>query len=133
MDYGLWTMDYGLWTMENGLWIMDYGPWTMDHGPVIHLLYWCLVYWPLMAIMASALLYDDAGIRVRDWIYTSLVIAEIVTIIIFACVNYIYPQFIISKWFRETYGASRFWNIRLVDDWTMRRISVRGGSIPLKR
>ena len=91
----------------------------VGNSKFIHLLYWCLVYWPLMAIMASALLYDEAGIRVRDWIYTSLVIAEIVTIIIFACVNYIYPQFIISKWFRETYGASRFWNIRLVDDWTM--------------
>lgn len=87
----------------------------------IVLLYWMLVYWPLLAILASLLFHgkkeifggaDDSD----DWITYGFVIAEIFTFLTFIVTNYVYPKLVTSRWFRETYGATRFWRIRMIDE-----------------
>ncbi|KAL7553515.1 hypothetical protein ACHAWF_017587 [Thalassiosira exigua] len=90
----------------------------LGNSKFVVLLYWMLIYWPLLAIVASLLFYnrsrhvfDDPG-----FIGLLLVIAEVLTLVAFVVVYYVYPRLVTSKWFRETYGAARFWRIKLFAD-----------------
>lgn len=86
---------------------------------VIHLLYWMVVYFPLLAMLASALFHDDVVIKDTTWIVVALIIAEVITVLAFVLTYYAYPKLVTSRWFRERYGASRYFRIVLLDDWTM--------------
>jgi len=86
----------------------------------IVLLSWMLVYWPLLAMMASILIYSQRAVfGAEAWITYALIAVEAVTLITFIVINYAYPKLIMSRWFREAYGAARFWRITLTDDSTM--------------
>ncbi|KAL7541123.1 hypothetical protein ACHAXR_010666 [Thalassiosira sp. AJA248-18] len=76
------------------------------------LLYWMVVYWPLLAILASLFINREERELI---IVILLIIAECVTFLVFGFVYYIYPRFVTSKWFRENH-ARRFWKIKLLDD-----------------
>ena len=86
---------------------------------VIHLLYWMVVYFPLLAMLASALFHDNVVIKDTTWIVVALIIAEVITVLAFVLTYYAYPKLVTSRWFRERYGASRYFRIVLLDDWTM--------------
>ena len=80
----------------------------------ILLLYWLLVYWPLLAVLATTLVNDILGSD-TVWIGYMLIVVEIMTVVVFVCVNYAYPRLVTSNWFRQRY-ARWFWNIKLLDD-----------------
>jgi len=88
---------------------------------LIHLLYWMVVYFPLLAMLASVLFYDNSAIFGvgLTWIAIALIIAEVVTALAFVLIYYAYPKLVTSRWFREGYGASRYFRITLLDEWTM--------------
>ena len=80
----------------------------------ILLLYWTLVYWPLLAVLASVLVTDILGSgEASVWITWTLVIVEILTVLIYIVVNYIYPRLVTSSWFRG-WGAQKFWRVKLL-------------------
>ena len=82
----------------------------------ILLLYWTLVYWPLLAVLASVLVTDILGSgEASVWITWTLVIVEILTVLIYILVNYIYPRLVTSSWFRG-WGAQKFWRVKLLED-----------------
>ena len=87
---------------------------------IIHLLYWMMVYFPLLAILASVLFYDEPSIFGDGitWIAVALIIVEVVTLLAFVLIFHVYPKVVTSKWFR-VYGASRYFRISVLDDWTM--------------
>ena len=80
----------------------------------ILLLYWLLVYWPLLAVLATTLVSEILGSD-TVWIGYMLIVVEIMTVVVFVCVNYAYPRLVTSNWFRHKY-ARWFWNIKLLDD-----------------
>ena len=77
----------------------------------ILVLYWLLVYWPLLAILATTLVSEVLGAD-TVWIGYMLIVVEVMTVVVFVCVNYIYPRLVTSNWFRQRY-ARWFWNIKL--------------------
>jgi len=80
----------------------------------ILLLYWLLVYWPLLAVLATTLVNDILGSD-TVWIGYMLIVVEVMTVVVFVCVNYAYPRLVTSNWFRQRY-ARWFWNLKLLDD-----------------
>ena len=88
---------------------------------LIHLLYWMIVYFPLLAMLASVLFYDEPSIFGDGitWIAVALIIVEVITLLAFVLIFYVYPKVVTSKWFRLSYGASRYFRISVLDDWTM--------------
>ena len=70
---------------------------------------WMVIYWPLLAVLALLLPHN------HEWIIWSTIVLEVITLFTFLFVNYVYPKFVTSKWFKENYGATRFWRITLAD------------------
>eukprot|EP00581_Thalassiosira_minuscula_P014665 CAMPEP_0183717520 /NCGR_PEP_ID=MMETSP0737-20130205/11118_1 /TAXON_ID=385413 /ORGANISM="Thalassiosira miniscula, Strain CCMP1093" /LENGTH=723 /DNA_ID=CAMNT_0025946983 /DNA_START=1 /DNA_END=2172 /DNA_ORIENTATION=- len=77
-------------------------------------LYWMLVYWPLLTLLASLIVSGTKEMEM--WLLIICIILEVVTFLAFVIIYYGYPRLVTSKWFRETYGATRFWRIKLLDD-----------------
>jgi len=100
-----------------GLWIFVAIVITAIFGSskFIHLLYWMLVYWPLLLVLASALVNDVLGSD-TVWIVYMFIAAEVLTLVVFVCVNYIYPRFVTSSWFQKNGFARKWWRIRLLHD-----------------
>ncbi|EJK68914.1 hypothetical protein THAOC_09878 [Thalassiosira oceanica] len=74
--------------------------------------YWCLVYWPLLTFVTglvfSELFRVDGGGHILVYF---LIAAEVLTIVTFIVVNYIYPKFVTSHWFAVSLSPRRYWNL----------------------
>jgi len=97
--------------------IIGFGAWFILSIIIISLLSdrvqilfcWMVIYWPLLAVLSS-MLYESG-----HWsIVIATIVLEVITLFTFLFVNYVYPKFVTSKWFKENYGATRFWRITLV-------------------
>ena len=79
-------------------------------------LYWCLVYWPLLFFMAG-LIFQEV-LRVEgggEFLGYSFIVAEVLTIVTFIVVNYIYPKFVTSHWFAVSLSPRRYWNLTVTE------------------
>eukprot|EP00550_Attheya_septentrionalis_P010049 CAMPEP_0198300774 /NCGR_PEP_ID=MMETSP1449-20131203/49458_1 /TAXON_ID=420275 /ORGANISM="Attheya septentrionalis, Strain CCMP2084" /LENGTH=202 /DNA_ID=CAMNT_0044002685 /DNA_START=97 /DNA_END=702 /DNA_ORIENTATION=+ len=88
----------------------------------ILLLQWMLVNWPLLAILASIVFDDDTTIfQGQSWIWKLLLVVEILTLACFVTINYLYPWFVGSPWFRENIGPQRMWDVQTNSqhNWTL--------------
>jgi hypothetical protein len=89
----------------------------------IELLYWTLVYIPLLSIVAElAFVKKESGIHKRTML---LMIAEVLAVVIFFSIYYLYPHILSSAWFRRNGRVSFFFRLRLVSDWTMTYVRKR--------
>ena len=90
---------------------------VFEGSKFIVLLYWMFIYWPLLAILATFIFHGQTDIfdGGQNWIGYALLIVEIVTFLAFLVIYYVYPKFVTSKFFLETYSPTRFWSIRLVE------------------
>jgi esterase/lipase superfamily enzyme len=81
------------------------------------LLYWMLVYWPLLSIMMSALFgdFNDPDFDDVSWVLYLLIFLEAITVLAWVGTYKVYPKLVTSNWFRQTH-ARRFWRINLLDD-----------------
>jgi Alpha/beta hydrolase of unknown function (DUF900) len=103
---------------------------TFRESRFIVLLFWMLVYLPLMA-MILILFTDDKFLQTGNLnvfsyaqvIGISLLITEVLALLIFVTVYYFYPKWINSARFRRQSTAATFFRIQLLDDWT---ITYRG-------
>jgi len=92
---------------------------------LIHILYWMFVYFPLLAMLASVLFYDETAIFggsgdvTLTWIAVALIVLEVVTLLAYVLIYYAYPKLVASTWFRTSYGARRYFRLALLDDWTL--------------
>jgi len=71
---------------------------------------WCAIYWPLIFVASSVLFRGD---NKMNWLTSFLIVMEIVTVLIFLSIHYLYPKFLSSKCFRKYYGPQRWWNIKV--------------------
>ena len=90
-----------------------------------------LIYLPLMAVVAAFLFDEPAEAKLRyfdtnDIIGILLATAEVMAIAVFFGLYYMYPNFVSSKWFRQTSRASGWWKVNLVSDWTMTYLGSKG-------
>lgn len=89
----------------------------------IELLYWIVVYIPLLSIVAElAFVKDETGLPV---VTILLVIAEVLAVVIFFSIYWLYPHILNSNWFRRNGRVSFFFRVRLVSDWTMTYVRKR--------
>lgn len=91
----------------------------------LRLLYWMIVYLPLLAAASVFVFADEAMetsmfLDLNQVIFIILVVAEIVVLMIFLTFYYIYPTISGSKWMREGQGRARwFWQIQQIGQFTM--------------
>ncbi|KAG7357072.1 alpha/beta fold family hydrolase [Nitzschia inconspicua] len=83
----------------------------------IELLYWMVVYLPLLSIVADFVFFR--GDRPIPIITILLVVAEVTAVTLFLCIYYVYPSVISSAWFRRNGRVSFFFGVRSVSNWTM--------------
>lgn len=81
------------------------------------LLYWMLVYWPLLAIIMSALFgdFNDPNFEDTSWVLYVLIALEVLTALIWVWTYKLYPKLVTSNWFRQKH-ARTFWRLKLLDD-----------------
>ena len=85
----------------------------------VETLIWMLVYWPLVAMLASLMFNGNSNIVYTDSILALFIVAEVLTFFITISVHYLYPAVIRSDWFRDHVGAAWYWRIRVISGWTM--------------
>ena len=107
-----------------GMWILGVTFITFAFGKTkfITILYWMLVYLPLIAIFASVatspFLQNQHELK-RKLLTYGFLIVQILSFWGFLMRTYFYPFIINTKFFRETLGAGKFWGIRVVSEWAM--------------
>eukprot|EP00956_Cyclotella_meneghiniana_P038534 scaffold155675_cov77-Cyclotella_meneghiniana.AAC.2 len=81
------------------------------------LLYWVLVYWPLLSIIMAAVFgeFNDPDFDHASWTLYLLIVLEVMTVLTWVGVYKVYPKYVTSNWFRQRH-ARRFWRIKLLDD-----------------
>lgn len=78
---------------------------------------WCLIYIPLLAILASLLFQNKAAIESGTWIFILFLIAEGLAVSIYLLIHHVQPWLLSTTWYREK--KSHFWSINVISDWTM--------------
>mmetsp|Transcript_45198 Transcript_45198/g.72461 ORF Transcript_45198/g.72461 Transcript_45198/m.72461 type:complete len:1349 (-) Transcript_45198:1079-5125(-) len=63
--------------------------------------------------------YNLFGEKTPTWLIVLLSVFEFVTLMVHIWVHYIYPKVLATDWFRETIGAQRWWEVRMIGPWTL--------------
>jgi hypothetical protein len=101
----------------------------------INLLYWMIIYLPLLATIAS-FLFDPKTQATKkgslryftfgEVVGFLLFVAEALAVAIHVIKYYLYPRLLNSKWFRKKSRAASFWKVSVVSDWTMTYLTSWG-------
>ena len=89
-------------------------------GKYAELMNWIFIYWPLLGILASVLLTGERNpFNSSAWIWATMLIGQVLTVFVWMSIYLISPRFVRSQFFSTYIGASYYWHIHLVDDWTV--------------
>lgn len=80
---------------------------------------WMLVYWPLLAIIASILVTGSVNPIPTTWITVVFVSAQCLTLAIVLVRHYLYPNLLQSDWFHRHVGVARYWKVQLLSSTSM--------------
>jgi hypothetical protein len=68
---------------------------TFGQNKFILLLFWMVVYWPLLALLTSLVFFGDLNpFSNHPWIMIAFIVAEILSFVIFVTIHYLYPWLI---------------------------------------
>jgi hypothetical protein len=92
----------------------------------IELLYWMLIYLPLIFIMLASVVDKEERNYLRNDLLSVeaimgifFLVAECLAALIFIGIYFLYPKLVNSVWFRNhSRAAMMFWNVNVVADWT---------------
>jgi hypothetical protein len=82
----------------------------------VDLLFYMLVYWPLVFVVATLLFLQYAT---EEFIWVTFLVLECLTFVVFMGIYYVYPWILNSDWFRSNSRAIKFFKVNLVADYTM--------------
>lgn len=97
---------------------------TFKESRFIELLYWMIIYLPLLAMTVAFLFggessgelgYFDNG----EIIGILLAVVELLSVAIFVGIYVLYPKMLNSEWFRRKHRVALYWKVNTVADWTM--------------
>lgn len=86
---------------------------TFAESTYFETLLYLLVYWPLLATIATLVLRGSTYIRPSStWIFIAFITAECLTLVLAICRHYLYPRLLQAKFFRPT----SYWSVRVIAD-----------------
>ena len=91
---------------------------------------WCFIYLPLVAMITSFVLDEQGDIegymQGNEFMGILLATAEMLVVVVFLGLYYLYPRIVHSKWFKRKSRAGTFWRVKVISDWTMTYVGSLG-------